>query len=93
MQVMVIITGLGFWAITTANKTDTVVTAMIGVNSRLDRIFEKLDAIPVVQERLTQVQSQLADAKGAYVSLEARLRGLESNVSAVHDEATKPRRN
>lgn len=84
-------------ALTLATTKADNVAAMVGLNARLDRLFEKVDTInerlPVLVERLDAARGQIAEGKGAYGSLESRLRAIETNVEAVHQESIKPRRN
>lgn len=82
--------GTTLWVSSLANSSGSNSSALVTVNARLDRIFEKLDGLPVMAEQVKELQAQMADAKGSSGSLEARLRLLEQNVAAVHAEATDP---
>lgn len=69
-----------------AHKTDSTAAAMITVNARLDRIFEKLDVLPVLVEKVRQAEVQITDGKGSYSSLDLRLRVIENNAAVARSD-------
>lgn len=83
-QIVVAIGAVSVWAINSASKTDSTTAAMITVNARLDRIFEKLDVLPVLVEKVRQAEIAIGDSKGGYSTLDVRLRMIEQNNAANH---------
>ena len=73
-----------FWVINKFDKADSTAVSLITVNARLDKIFEKLDVLPVIQEQLTQSRKELIDGKGEYSDLNTRLRIIELDEAANH---------
>lgn len=90
-QVAVVLGGLSIWLITNSNRTDATASAMITVNARLDRIFEKLDNLPVLVEKVRQAEIAISESKGGYASLDTRLRAIENNVAVTHEEVIAKR--
>lgn len=92
IQVVVVLMGVVIWATSHADKADSVAAAAISVNARLDRLFEKVDMIaenlPVLREKVSNLEQQVTDGRGQYSSLDVRLRAIENNTAAVHEEAT-----
>ena len=43
----------------------------------------------VFQEKVLEVETHVADARGNYASLDVRLRAIENNELANHNDATK----
>lgn len=88
---MVLVSGL-VWAVMKGDKADTATAAAVTINARLDRLFEKIDiiatAMPVIQEKVANLEHQVTDGRGAYSTLDVRLRAIEMNTAAVHEEAT-----
>lgn len=106
VQVAVVLGGLSIWLIGNASRTDQTAAAMVlvkeqttaamvTVNSRLDRIFEKLDSLPVVIEKVRQAEIAISESKGGYATLDTRLRAIENNLAVTHEElvAKRPRSN
>lgn len=87
-----ILVGSTLWVSSLYNKTSSNDVALVTVNARLDRIFEKLDGLPVMAEQLKEARESIAASRGDYASLEVRLRTMENNIAAVHGEATEPHR-
>lgn len=77
----------------TSMKTDTTMAATVTINARLDRLFDKLDEInkvlPVLAEKVRAAEVAILDGRGGYTSLEVRLRAMENNIAAVHEENVK----
>lgn len=89
MGVLLTLGQIGIWAISKADLTDTTALAMGGVNSRLDRIFEKLDVLPVMQEHIRMADVRITELRGGYSTLEERLRAGELNAAANHADIQK----
>lgn len=93
IQAALFLGGALIW-VTTANvQSNQTATAMVTVNARLDRIFEKLDILPVTVEKVRQLEQQVTDSRGSYSTLDVRLRAIENNNAANHAdiEAVKPK--
>lgn len=92
IQVAVVLVGLVIWVTAKGDKADAVAAASIAINSRLDRLFDKVDvialAMPVLQEKVTSLESQVTDGRGAYATLDIRLRAIENNEAANHRDAS-----
>lgn len=86
----------GYFVISASNKTDNTTAALVTVNARLDRLFDKLDQInatlPVLVERENEDRMQITDGRGQWSSLMGRMVAIENNVAAVHAEAVEPKR-
>lgn len=93
---VVALCSLGVFIITASNKTDATVASLVTVNMRLDRLFDKLDQIngtlPVLVEREAEDRQQITDSRGQWGSLMGRIVAIESNIAAVHAEATEPKK-
>lgn len=90
LQVVVLLAGVMFWVVAKADKTDQTAVALMSVSARLDAIVTKLDALPVLSEQVSQLRLDMTGTKGAYASLEARLRAIEASVAAANAEARRP---
>lgn len=86
IQVSVVVCALVFWAATKSNQADSTAAAMITLNARFDRVFEKLDTLTILAEQMREVQGEIDGAKGAYASLDVRLRAIEQNNAALHND-------
>lgn len=97
----------GVFVVSTSIKTDNTATAVAAAqvaaiaaqaseSVRLDRIFEKIDEInrtlPVLVERENEDRQQITDGRGQWGSLMGRITAIESNIAAVHAEATEPKK-
>ncbi len=93
MAVQIIIGG-AFWASSLSNTASTSAAEVVSLNSRMDAIYSAINDIrsklPVMVEQIAEANSQIAGAKGDYANLDVRLRAIESNIAAVHQEATHP---
>lgn len=84
------------WLVNGRASTDNTQAAMVTVNSRLDRIFVKLDdinaSLPVLVEKVRTAENQITEGRGSWASLDVRLRAIEQNAAANHAdiEAVKP---
>ena len=85
--------GLTAWAVNRADRTDAVTVAATAINIRLDRLFDQQEILSrtmaVFQEKVLEVETHVADARGNYASLDVRLRAIENNELANHNDATK----
>ena len=91
--VLVVGVNLIVWATHKADTTDTVVAAVASLSIRVDRMSDKLDAVlsslPVIQEKVTSLEGQITDGRGAYSTLDTRLRAIEQNEYANHVDAAR----
>lgn len=82
---------LMYWAITSANTAAQTAAALAllhtEIAARFDKVDGKIEGLPVLAERITEVQQQLAGAQGGYASLALRLNAVENNNAATHAEA------
>lgn len=98
INVTIVAIGFIVWFSGKAISVDQAHIDLITVNARLDRIFEKLDALPVLVEKVHNAESQITEARGAYSTLDIRLRAIENNNAANHADIEavakpKPRSN
>jgi hypothetical protein len=93
VNVLVLLCGLIFWVATESAKTDNTALAMGSVNARLDRLFDKLDTmnviLPVIQEKISQLENHGVEERGTYASLRDRLSAIEANSAANHIDASR----
>lgn len=72
------------------NRSTQAAADLVTVNMRLDRLFEKLDQIngslPVLVEKVRVAEDQITRGKGDYASLDVRLREIERNNAANHED-------
>lgn len=80
-----------YWAITSANTASQTALALTQFHAeiiaRFDKIDGKIEGLPVLAERVLEVQQQLVGAQGGYASLALRLNAVENNNAAIHTEA------
>ncbi len=69
-NVVAILVGIGFWAITSSEQAiaNEKLTALL--NTRMDRIYEKVENLPVVAAQLQEHRLQLSTLDGRVRSLE-----------------------
>lgn len=93
IQVAMVVVGLIFWVTQKADQADAVTAAMVGVNSRLDRLFDKMDIVvtqlPVLQEKVSNLENQVTEARGAYNTMRDHLDALDHNEAANHADAAR----
>lgn len=89
-QMLGMLAMLTVWAVTKAETADRNNLALAGVETRLGRIFDTLDTIrqtlPVMQERIAQGERAANDARGVWASADLRLRAIEQNAAANHED-------
>lgn len=76
-----------------SNAIEQMNLAVVTINSRLDRLFEKVDIVSVLVEKVRSLETQITDARGNNTTLEQRIRLIESNNAANHADikATNPK--
>ena len=93
VSVAIVLANLIIWSTHKADTTDAVVSAVASLSIRVDRMSDKLDAvlasIPVIQEKVTSLEGQITDGRGAYATLDTRLRAIEQNEYANHVDAAR----
>lgn len=79
-----------------ASRSAQASADIVLVNARLDRLFDKLDEInkslPVLAEKVHAIEEAVTTSRGAFASLDLRLRLIEANEAANHADinAIKP---
>ena len=85
--------GLAYWAINSANTAVQTANALATFNAqvmaRFDNIDRKIDGLPVLAEQTRELQQEMAEAKGGYVTMGTRLQALEMNEAANHADAAR----
>ena len=93
IQVAAVLIGLIVWVTHKGDTADNVAIAAVAVNTRLDHIADRVDAIaaslPVMQEKVISLERQVTDGRGQYTTLDTRLRAIETNEYANHVDASK----
>lgn len=62
---------------------------VVTINARLDRIFEKLDVLPVMNEQIQEAQRQITAGKGDWATMDGRLRAMEQNTASNRSDLEK----
>ena len=86
IYVATVVAGLGMWAMTETNKTDNTSLAIISIDSRLNIISARTESIAVMVEQINEARAAIALAAGNYASLDVRLRAMENNMAANHND-------
>ena len=82
-----------FWAVSTADSAATTATNLATfhaeIMARFDHIDSKVEDLPLLAERVKNLQEALANTQGSYASLAERLHAIEENNAANHADASK----
>ena len=77
IQVAAIVGGLAFWAVTTATQANTTAVGLTAVSLKLDRLSDKMGEVPVMGERLRQIEIAVQEAKANWSLMDTRMRAIE----------------
>ena len=84
---------LMFWAISTADiaaqTAHDVATLHSEITARLDHIDSRVEDLPLLAERVKNLQEALVNTQGSYASLAERLHAMEDNNAANHADAAR----